>query len=338
VSRADWISAETEQKERDFRGLLYMHVLACRGILSRRPRAMPYLFMDLHGGPGDLVYPGNGHAFPGSPLIALEELNKAALPYETVHWEKNQATATDLRYAVARYDLRRAASVRPMAFEEGLSAWLKQRGRQPWRYGLVYSDPIGDPIPVAALNAVAGQFPRVDLLAYVSATNQYKRANANGVGHGRRLSEDVQAVNKQFVLIREKRRAEHYTFILWSNWDHLPDWRKRGFHRLDTDAGKEILEVLDCTKEELRERRNTPLPFPPTGPMPSTSGTLDSSPSERRYSSELAASVSDAANGPQLNPTTSAIHPGEPSMSPRTWSPSATPATAERTGRSSEDG
>lgn len=255
----DWVGIETEQKEQDFRGLLRIHVTACRGILSRQRRPQPYLFMDLHGGPGDLLY--RGHAFPGSPLIALEELCGAGLLYETWHWERNQKTATDLRHAITKADDQRAATVLPMAFERGLPDWLEQQGRQPWRHGLVYSDPIGDPIPVDALNAVALQFPKVDLLAYVSATNQYKRANAAGVGHGRRLSEDVQAIKKECALIRTAHRAEQYTFVLWSNWVDFPIWSKRGFHRLDSPTGREILEVLDWTKQELRERRNSQLPF-----------------------------------------------------------------------------
>ena len=331
---ADWISAETEQKERDFRGLLRLHVTVCRAILGRQRHPQPYLFMDLHGGPGDLVY--RSHAFPGSPLIALNELNEAGLLYETWHWERNPTTATHLRLAVARADHQRAASVQAMAFEQGLPEWLKGQRRQPWRLGLVYSDPIKEPIPVEALNTIAQQFPKVDLLAYVSATNQYKRANANGVGHGRRLAEDIQAVNKSTVLIREQRRAEHYTFILWSNWVDLPAWTKRGFHRLDSPRGQEILAVLDNTQKELRELRNTPLPFPLTEPMPSTSGILGSSPSGPWSSSEPMASVSDAASGQPLSPTTSATRPGEPSTFPRTWSPSATNATAEPTERSAD--
>lgn len=60
----DWISAETEGKEADFRGILAMHVNICKGIL-RRQTAGPYLYVDLYAGPGHLEF--NGRRFLGSP-------------------------------------------------------------------------------------------------------------------------------------------------------------------------------------------------------------------------------------------------------------------------------
>lgn len=333
MAEAAWISAETEQKERHFRGLLRTHIGACKAILGRRRGSLPYLFMDLHGGPGNLEF--QGRAFLGSPLIALEELTEARLDYQTLHFECASRDAGLLAQAVSEWA---RARVYPTRFEHGIDPWLDANGYQPFRYGLVYSDPIKDPIPVETFNLIAKRLPRVDLLAYVSATNQYKRANANGVGHGRRLAEDIQAINKRRVLIREPRRAEHYTFILWSNWDGLFDWKRAGFHRLDSGRGQEILAVADNTKRELHDKRNTPLPFPLTEPTPSTFAILGSSPSEPGCSSEPVASASDAESDQPLSRIISATRRGEPSTSRRTWSPSVTPATAELTGRSDEGG
>jgi hypothetical protein len=329
-----WISAETWQKEDDFRGLLRLHLPACRGILSRHPSWPPYLYMDLHGGPGWLSYKG-GPQFAGSPLIAVQEILEAGLQADTLHFEHDPAIAHQLHSAL--YDsLMESTTVCPERFEDGVARWLAEHGRQWNRLGLVYSDPIGDPIPVDTFNLLARQLPMVDLLAYVAANNQYKRANGAGYGHGRRLTDDIAAVNKRRVLIRTATTAKQYTFILWSNWDRLPEWSKRGFRRLDSPSGQEILAVLDCTQKELHAQRNVPLPFSPTAPTLSTSATPDSSPSARWSSSGRPGSVSAAASGQPPNLTTSPIRPGEPSMSPRTSSPSAIPATAERTGRSGE--
>lgn len=62
-----WISAETENKEADCRGILRMHVDICKGIIRRRG-GPPYLYVDLYAGPGHLEY--RGRRFLGSPLIA----------------------------------------------------------------------------------------------------------------------------------------------------------------------------------------------------------------------------------------------------------------------------
>ncbi|MGH3499337.1 MAG: HNH endonuclease [Nocardioidaceae bacterium] len=142
-----------------------------------------------------------------------------------------------------------------------MNTLLAQMPSHRYRYGLVYSDPIKDPIPVDTFNQVARHFPRVDLLAYVAANDHYKRANANGYGHGRALPEDIAAVNKKIALIREPHTAHQWTFILWSDWTKLPEWRKRGFHRIDEGAGRRILRRVALTKAELHEQENTPLPL-----------------------------------------------------------------------------
>lgn len=251
-------SEETETKERHFRGLLGgIHVPVCKRIRDKHGRASdpPYLYIDLHGGPGVLEY--NGRRFPGSPLIAHEVLQNAEIPYDALHFEHNPEVAAELTRALLG-----RGTVSPSPFQVGLHDYLATAPMQAYRYGLVYSDPIDDPIPVDTFNRLAAKFPRVDLLAYVAANDQYKRANANGQGHGRRLVVDVKSVNKKVVLIREPHGAHQWTFILWSNWPELKDWRSQGFHRLDTAAGQRIMNKLNYTARELHELVNVPLPFP----------------------------------------------------------------------------
>lgn len=250
-------SAETEIKERHFRGLLGgIHVPVCQRIRAKYGRGNDpaYMYVDLHGGPGMLEY--NGRHFPGSPLIAHEVLVRSGLPYIAVHYEHNPVVADELRGAVGD-----RGDVRPEPFEEGTRRSLTGRPVQKYRHGLVYSDPIDTPIPVDTFNLFAEKFPRVDLLAYVAANDQYKRANANGYGHGRRLEDDVRAVNKKTVLIREPHGAHQWTFILWTNWTEIKDWRAQGFHRLDSPAGKRAMDKMNYTAEELHGMVNVPLPF-----------------------------------------------------------------------------
>lgn len=257
----EWIGAETYRKEADFAGLVGgIHVPICRSIRDSkgRPGDPPYLYMDLHAGPGRLV-DDCGRQFDGSPVIALTALQESGLPYETWHFEKNPAVAkelADLLHAARQANTR----VCNVEFEVGVRWWLERTLPHKFRYGQVYSDPIGDPIPVDALNLVAEHSPRVDFLAYVAANNQYKRANGSGHGHGRRLADDIAAVRKERVLIREPAGAEQYTFILFTNWTVFPEWKRRGFYELRSSGrGRDILDDLNLTKRERHQQLNVPL-------------------------------------------------------------------------------
>lgn len=251
-----WIGPVTEAKEYDFAGLMAMHIDICRGIIGRQERPAPYLFIDLHGGPGMLEH--EDRRFPGSPLIAVEALERSGMPYQTVHFEENPETAERLKRALAPSIKRGRSTVVPGRFETGMRAWLAASGHQPGRYGFIYSDPISDPIPVSTLNEAARHLPRVDLLAYVIANDQYKRANGGGGRRGR-VADDIAAVRKTHTLIRRESSAHQFTFVLWTNWTRFPAWTARGFHPAVSTPGKAILDRINYTKAELKELVNPPL-------------------------------------------------------------------------------
>jgi hypothetical protein len=262
----DWISDETEPKERDFRGILEMHVPVCKGILQRYGHA-PYLYVDLYAGPGHLEF--RGHRFLGSPLIAQDILTRHGVQHEAVHFERDGDVAARLAKAlwvpVSLLDIPGpdTAPILTEACQIGFPRWLEKTGPQPRRLGLVYADPIKDEIPVDLLNKAAEFMPRVDLLSYVSAT-QYKRRRGGDlkrVGRTNRplLSDHVNAVNKRFALIRKPRGPWQFTFVLWSDWGGLPEWNGRGFYRLDSDEGRRILDSLDLTSRQKHAKANTPL-------------------------------------------------------------------------------
>jgi hypothetical protein len=262
-----WIGKETHLKERDFSGLIGgIHVPICKSIHDRygRPNDPPYLFADLNGGPGQLRDDA-GREFPGSPLIAVDALARSGVPYETLHFESDPDVAAELAAAL-HPSIYPDTTVCEMPFEDGIRNWLTQTRPHRYRYGMVYSDPIETPIPVDTFNDVAAHFPRVDLLAYVAANNQYKRINGSGRGHGRRLADDIAAVHKKKVLIRTPAGGEQYTFILFTDWTKMPPWTSHGFHELKaTGPGRLILDELNLTRRELHQRANQPLPFEELG-------------------------------------------------------------------------
>jgi hypothetical protein len=274
-ARDAWISRETEAKEADFRGLLNMHITISKAIINRHS-APPYLYADLYAGPGHLEF--EGRRFPGSPLIAQDLLTRAGVPYEAIHFEKDPDVAERLRAALwtptTLLDVPDATNtpVFNESFQDAFPKWLRAHGRQADRYGLVYADPIRDEIPHGALNLAAELLPKVDLLSYVSATQYKRRRRSAEESRGidlPLLGDHIAAVNKRIALIRKPLGAWQWTFVLWSNWVKLPDWQNRGFYRLDSDEGRRILDVLDLTAREQKEKANTPLPFPAApAPLP----------------------------------------------------------------------
>lgn len=268
-----WVSADTERKEDDFKGILGMHINVCKGIMARCGR-VPYLYADLYAGPGHLEY--DGRRFLGSPLIAQDLMTRAGIPHEAIHFDEDPDVASRLAEALwvptSLFDQPNSdtAPIFSESCEEGFSRWLDQHGRQPNRYGLVYADPIKDEIPHELLNKAAHFLPKVDLLSYVSAT-QYKRRRGedlrrHGVTIKPLLADHIKAVNKKVVLIRKPAGPWQWTFVLWSNWVDLPAWQSRGFYRLDSEMGEQILDQLNLTSKEHREKTNTPLPFESSGP------------------------------------------------------------------------
>lgn len=255
----NWVSAETEDKERDFRGLLTMHANICKGIMRREATTTPYLYVDLYAGRGNLDF--QGRSFDGSPLIARDVLTDVGFPYEAVHYEQEKSEAELLVAALAGRSstlFPREDPVHVESCQAGFPLWLDERGHQPDRYGLIYADPIHDEIQHGLLNHAAKLLPRVDLLSYVSAT-QYKRRR--GCNPNRPyLADHIRAVNKKVALIRERRGCQQWTFVLWSNWANLPQWEQRDFYRLDTPRGRRILERLDLSKNERRAKAETSLP------------------------------------------------------------------------------
>jgi hypothetical protein len=321
----DWVSADTEEKERHFRGILRMHLQICKGILTRNPGyPRSYLYADLHSGPGPLSYAGK--PFDGSPLVFRSAAADLGIEtFEALFFEQDPLTASALHTVIS--DIGRVVAE---PCEQGMVEWLNRSKEQPYRYGLVYSDPIAKPIPVELLNQVGQRLPRVDILSYTSGT-AYKRVGKM------RLSEDIAAIPKQYQLIRDPHGAWQWTFILWSNWPDFPEWRKIGFYRVDSERGKQILDELDLTRDELRERSNEPLPLGPIARMPSTSDTPASVPSVRKHLNGHKGPASDADDGEQLNLIISDTHHGGNSTSPKTSSLSAINATANSKERKADE-
>lgn len=258
-----WISNETELKEQHYAGIVQMHLTICRSILGRRG-GPPYLYADLHAGPGWLEYAGR--RFRGSPLIFMEAARKADIRYEALCFDSDESVADRLADAMRQdnhsdklFDVEDDGAIRvvPRNCERGMAGWLRGQGHQPGRHGLVYADPIGTEMPSGLLADIARALPRVDILSYVSASN-YKRRRGQNAARAT-LAEHIAAVGKKYALIREPYGKHQWTFVLFTNWDGFPEWKQIGLHRVDSEKGQRVLDLLNLTSRELHEATNTPL-------------------------------------------------------------------------------
>jgi hypothetical protein len=280
MPKADHVghSEETAVKQAQLRIIQHEHMQQVQhGIMAYYaqkgyPYHPDYLYWDLHAGPGL-----DADGMPGSPLIALETAALLGLSVDAGCFERNPATADRLQAVVteacARWPAFRGAC-RVIVGDHNVTvpqvlAQVPQAVRAR-AYGLVYSDSNGEVINVPLLRQIAApwQLQRLDFLLYVGANAQYKRVRGLQPANARFLQDDLTALGKPYVWIREPRTAWQWTFVLASSYDRLrvPGWL--GFHRLDSQRGREILWRLNWSKYERRDLVAAVRRLPPERALP----------------------------------------------------------------------
>jgi three-Cys-motif partner protein len=255
-------SSITIVKERDFAGLLGLHMGIVRGILARHPKwPQEYYYIDTNAGPG--CY--EEYQCDGSPVIFLKTCAKLGMPYRAYFIENAPGTQARLYAAIldeSNYDRQYAKVDRRdhSAAVPEIMATIPQMS-----YGLIYADPNG--IPPFDMLRKAARCPgcqRVDILIRFSGA-ALKRNPDRG-----KLVDHLKGINKKYWLVQRPIESDkwQWSFLLGSNWPEFPQWESRGFYRIASPEGREILDQLNYTSEELEQRDQASF-F--TGPMPNTS-------------------------------------------------------------------
>jgi hypothetical protein len=252
-------SAETRVKQEQLREILGYHMAGTwDGVLSKYRRELwahhpRYLAWDLYAGPGRYQ---DGSI--GSPLILLEEAGTRGVDIDAGFFERDPETARRLRgvLAEARTHWPLLAGQFHVIVGDHTEmvpqtlARLPERVRHP-AFGLVYSDSNGEALNVGLLQQISKPWvlQRLDFLGYISAT-AYKRrrgASLDGAGY---LLDDLKALGKSCIWIREPRGQWQWTFVIASAWDKLPVPKRLGFHRSESPKGREILDYLNLSERE----------------------------------------------------------------------------------------
>ena len=241
----------TLEKHQQLGGLFRMYVPIVQSLRQNR-RLRRFVYFDLYAGPG--LY---DHGASGSPLLAAYAFHNQ--PWcEALHcFEEDWDTYRKLTASTAAYDKLIAHHARN---QDGINFDVVKRIPAD-AYGICFSDPNcghADSVfgPLEVLNEVASRWPRVDIVAYLSATN-IKRIRASF--GGKHLIDQVRSIHKRFVRIRKPSGRHQWTFILLTGWKDFPEWRKEGWVNLDSPLGLTYLEQLDETSKERRARENPSL-------------------------------------------------------------------------------
>lgn len=248
MENTPYTSEETAQKQEDFTKIIGKEVNVCDRIFKKYPQFKDgFWYFDLYGGCGSWRF--NGKVGDGSPIIFRDTADEVGIPYEARAFEKEPQLAKELMEHIG---VRENFKVYNDKFEEKLIPWLSKTKLRKFQYGLAYADPPGTPIPVRAFQLFAEKLPKVDLLAYIAATNYKRVRGANP--DAPYLEDHVNSIDKKYKLIREKSGAFEFTFILWTNWVDWNDYKSIGLYRLDSPKGQEILRELNFSKKERGEK------------------------------------------------------------------------------------
>lgn len=240
-------SRETPQKQHDFRAILNHHINVCQRIFEKYSYRSQYRYIDIFGGPG--LYGG----IEGSPLIFKQLAVGTGLSYQADIFEIDPG-----RYASLVKSLNSNGPIK-VTLGNGCELF-KNLTIGPKQYGLLYCDPPQDEDTFdrsfELMTYASERYSRLDLMLYVSATNLKRIRAYKGTPF---LSERFKPINKKHWAIRRLRDQQQYTFLIGTNYIEWAEWHNRGFFKIASPQGKQILEKADLTNDELKKRYQPPL-------------------------------------------------------------------------------
>lgn len=244
-------SGYTPEKQRGLSALLGLQLRLVDLIARKHERRLPYLYYDLHAGRGvDPVTLG-----AGSPLVFLQIVAQFSRPIEAYFYERDPETFRELEKNVnpSARGWRYKGIKLVNADHNQLIPELEAMQFQPHRHGLVYADPSNGELPVELLQLFNVKYPKVDIAFNIESTTVKRVSRAfNRPG----LLQQMQQIGKAYWLVRQPcgMNGRNWTIIFGTNWAKFPDYKRVGFFRVDTPEGHQIMDKLNLTEAERRQR------------------------------------------------------------------------------------
>ena len=231
----------TATKQEHFKTIVQTHLRIATSIIKKGYASPAYYYFDINAGSGKI----NGK--DGSPIIFLKLSEKYNIDFDIVFIEKNKKTFEKLKrntwpwssFTIENGDNR---IVLPKYYSDS----------RKLRYGLLYADPNGIPsFDVIAEISKVPCYSKLDILINCPC-NAIKKTRKCSVCYAKEtLEEYLIKIDKRFWLIREPYSKWQWTFLIGTNWDSFPIFKKIGFHNLESKTGREIFTKLNYTKDEL---------------------------------------------------------------------------------------
>lgn len=249
------ISENTFIKQQHFEKILAAHLSICREIFNKGFEYVDphYYYFDLNAGPGSYEY---RHGFYseqilGSPLLFLRLAEEKQMTYEAVFMESNRLNHSKLSAAILDSQ-RPDVEVLYGNHNDLLPRYFQTDRRR--RYGLAYTDPTGSAPPFDLLARMSRilAYKTLDFLIYCSAANIKRIFRFTG----QTLVKQLEPIQKKHWIIREAHAKHQWTFLLGTNWDYMPRFKKLGFHRADSLEGAAILEILNNVRSDEAPRQD----------------------------------------------------------------------------------
>lgn len=242
----DW----TPTKQRFFRGFVRVHLRLCSYVMPKWGESR-YTYFDLNAGPG--VNPETGS--DGSPLIFAQEAERSGIEYQAYMMEVNQRSHEALAANLDAAGAWRAAAIHA-DHNEYMKDFMQYGYRK--RFGLAYADPTGVvDLPFDLLANLSFYWRKLDILMMVQGASIKRCAVVHDYP---RLLEQLNYINKRYWLVREPEHKHEFTFlygtgdIVGRSEPPLPTWKREGFYLLDSDDGRRIIDTLNWSKRERKER------------------------------------------------------------------------------------
>ena len=247
-------SYATLRKQQSFTHALDLHMNLVVHIPAFKDSSsyQPYLYFDLHSGPGR-----SPEGDEGSPLIFQNLANKYTQAYPHFNYHARFYEAEPHNYIQLKKNLNDSPSIEIIRNDHRtelpklLERYQKSKTKN-YGYGVVYADPSNANLPWELLQEMKRLFPRVDIMINIACAS-YKRNISSDDYYT--LAERLPKVKKYWI-IRKPVGKHQWSILVGTNWDSYPDWKKKEFYKWDDgDIGSDYFSRIAYTKNQRRDQR-----------------------------------------------------------------------------------
>jgi len=235
-------SQHTELKQQNLEYILDVQLKIFSHIIANNRWAHNKIFYaDIYAGDGGV------NSCDGSPLIFEKVCGKSNINCDPIFIEENPVTAKRLEDKIQSPVIN--------ARNENVLPQLCPAKNQ---FGIIYADPNGDPnFKMIEDFYNKPNTNKIDLLIYFSGTT-IKRAFKSPIAKRKiSLIDNISRLPKKKWLIRNITGKFQWSFLLGSNWIDIPKYKAIGFYEIESILGQSVLNVINHTKNELKQIKIT---------------------------------------------------------------------------------